>query len=142
MVRIERYNREHLDQIQQLAEREGWGDYASDPEALHRSFTAPGVIVLVALDGDEVVGYAQVLTDGCLRAYLALMLVHRDSRRQGIGRALLERARQESGTERMDLIASEDSANFYRQFPNRERRGFILHFGSVNPPTGGSFAGA
>ncbi len=70
------------------------------------------------------------------------MLVHRGIRRQGIGRALLERARQEAGTERMDLIASEDSADFYRRFPNRERRGFILHFGSTNPPAGESFAGA
>lgn len=42
----------------------------SDAERAVRALTAPGVVTVVAVAGEEVVGFAQVLTDGEIQAYL------------------------------------------------------------------------
>lgn len=82
MVSIERYRLAHLEGVLELCRAEGWPTLASDPDRAQRALTAPGVVTVVALDGgDEVVGFAQALTDGCTRAYLTTMAVAADRRR-------------------------------------------------------------
>jgi len=68
----------------------------------------PRAIVLVARDGDGVVGTAQIQPSWAPnqphRGDVAKLIVHRRARRQGIGRALMEALEQEARAEGFTLL--------------------------------------
>lgn len=66
----------------------------------------------VAVEGQEVVGFAQMLSDGEVQAHLAA-----------------DRARRRRGVGRVDLSSEEQADGFYRSFSYRERRGFRIYPG-------------
>lgn len=103
----------------------GWESFA-DPAIVTQSLLAPGVTAVVALAGDRVVGFAQVLSDGVVQAYLAQVAVGKKFRRQGIARQLVEAAFSACGARRLDLL-TDDAHAFYRSFPHREKPGFRLY---------------
>jgi len=106
-----------------------WDNFCHDPEFTRRSLTAPGVtaIVAAARETGEVVGFAQVFSDGVFQAHLGLLAVDEGWHRRGVGRGLLKEAFERMGAERMDLIASDESQAFYRSFKHREQVGFRIY---------------
>ena len=122
----------HLSGVARLLASLEWDNFRRDSESTRRSLTAPGVttIVAVALEtGEEVVGFAQVFSDGVFQAHLGLLAVDEGWHRRGVGRRLVEEAFARVGAERMDLIASDESLAFYRSFRHREQAGFRLYAG-------------
>ena len=119
----------HLSGVVGILARLGWDNFRHDPDSTRRSLTAPGVtaIVAVALEAGEVVGFAQVFSDGVFQAHLGLLAVEEGWRRGGVGRGLVEEAFARAGAERMDLIASDESLGFYRSFRHREQVGFRIY---------------
>ncbi|HKH11643.1 MAG TPA: GNAT family N-acetyltransferase [Rubrobacter sp.] len=107
----------------------GWDNFGHDPDLTRRSLTAPGVtaIVAAARDTGEVVGFAQVFSDGVFQAHLGLLAVDEGWRRGGVGRGLVGEAFARVGARRMDLIASDESLAFYRSFEHREQAGFRIY---------------
>lgn len=89
---ITQYEHGHLAGIVALCEAEGWPTFGADLDRAHAVLTAPGVTSVVALDGDHVIGFAYLLSDGHIAAYLSMMAVHADYRRRSIGRELIEYA--------------------------------------------------
>ena len=96
MFDVKPYDRTYLSGILALCIAEGWMSFAADADRADRVLTAPGVTTAVAVDGaggsGEVVGFAQMLSDGEIQAYLANLLVAEPRRGQGIARSLLEHA--------------------------------------------------
>jgi GNAT superfamily N-acetyltransferase len=124
-ARIADFSPTHLDAVIGMCERQGWSTLSEDPQRTLRSMLAPGVLTLVALDDrGRPVGFAHTLSDGHIQAYLARLLVAEGSRGRGIGRALLEASLRRSGALRLDLIAAEEVAPFYRSLPHYEWGGF------------------
>ena len=119
-------NRDDLDGIIRLCESEGWPSYTEDRELTWRALTAPGVYTVVAVETDEVVGFAHLQSDGVIQAHLSLLAVASHRRRQGIGRRLVEEAFARGGGKRVDLL-SEGSDAFYRSFSHRQLPGFRLY---------------
>ncbi len=74
-----------------------------------------------------VVGFAEMLSDGELQAYLASMVVDAERRGEGIGRRLVEEVLRLAGGERVDLLSEDAAVGFYRSFPHREAPGFRLY---------------
>lgn len=106
---------EHLRGVAGLLRLIGWDNFRHDPGLTRRSLTAPGVTAVVAVgEPDGVVGFAQVFDDGGWR-------------RGGIGRRLVEEAFARTGAVRMDLIASDESLDFYRALRHREQAGFRVY---------------
>ena len=121
--------RRHLSGVAEMCRSLEWDNFRYDPDLTRRSLTAPGVTALVAVapGGAEVVGFAQVFSDGFLQAHLSLLAVDEKWRRRGVAKRLVEEAFERTGAERMDLIASDESLNFYGALKHREQVGFRLY---------------
>jgi len=116
---------EHGARVASLCEAEGW-DYWSDIAVVERALLAPGVTTLVALDGGEVVGAAEVISDGAINWVLGALIVSPSRRGEGIGSALIEEAFARTGALRLDLLTEGDAPSFYRSLLGREMAGFRL----------------
>ena len=77
-------------EILALYEAVGWSAYTRDPDALFVALEETDLVVL-AWEGDLLVGLARVLSDDVHIAYVQDILVHPDHQRKGIGQDLMER---------------------------------------------------
>lgn len=126
MMIIRPIEKKDLQYVLDLTDSEGWPSYVKNPERAWRVLTAPGVISLVAVLNETIVGFVQMQSDGAIQAHLSNILVEKAHRRQGIGKKLVEEAFKISGAERIDLI-TQDAPEFYRSFAHYEWHGFRLH---------------
>jgi ribosomal protein S18 acetylase RimI-like enzyme len=108
-----------------LCAAEGWPSWTHERTA--RAFAAPGVIAVVAVEEGDVVGAAQLLTDGEVIGYLGVLVVAERARRRGIGRALVHELFSLSGHTRLDLLAEDDATTFYAALPHKTKPGFRLY---------------
>ncbi len=127
MPELVRFRHVHLGGVIDLCTAEGWPSFAADRARALRVLTASGVTTMVAIEEERVVGFAQMLSDGELQAYLANVAVERDRRGLGIGRALVMAALQIAGGERIDLLSEEEAVPFYEAFPHIRKPGFRLY---------------
>jgi ribosomal protein S18 acetylase RimI-like enzyme len=123
--RIVPFGRLHVDGVVRLCAAQGWSSWNHENTA--QSLSAPGVIAVVAEDAGEVLGVAELLTDGCVMAYLALLVVAERVRGRGIGRALIEDLFVRSGLERMDLLSEQASVMFYESMPHKAKPGYRIY---------------
>jgi predicted N-acetyltransferase YhbS len=84
-------------------------------------------VTVIASEAGAVVGFARLLTDGEIHAYLANVVVAHDQRRRGVGKRLVEEAFSHSRAERLDLFAGEGSDAFYQSFEHRTFPGYRLY---------------
>lgn len=104
------------------AEVEGFFDGWPEPpdNLMFRHILEGSQHVVLALDGDRLIGFCTALTDGVLCAFIPLLEVHREYRGKGIGtelvRAMLGHL---DGLYSIDVVCDEDVAGFY------ERLGFL-----------------
>jgi GNAT superfamily N-acetyltransferase len=120
-----------LDGVLDLCRAEGWPSLPGDPARACRLLTNPGVTTYVADDAGALAGFAYLLSDGELQAYLATMVVAADHRRRGLGRRLVEAAFAACGAERLDLLSSADP--FYESFVHARWSGFRIYPDRPNP---------
>jgi predicted N-acetyltransferase YhbS len=118
---------EHLDAVLALCVAEGWPSMPEDPARAERALTAPGVSTVVAVDAGEVVGFATMLSDGEIQAYLSLLVVAAVRRGQGIGARLVQDAFRDAGGTRVDVLAAEGSEAFYAAMTHRRLAGFRVY---------------
>lgn len=118
--------KEDLSGVLKICESEGWSSYTADPQTAWRSFTAPGVITVVAVEDGRVAGFAQMQSDGVIQAHLSLIAVAKSCRRGGIGRRLVEEAFVACGAKRVDLV-SDTAERFYESFRHRPLPGFRIY---------------
>ena len=126
-VEILPFGPEHLAGVLRLCRAEGWPSFPDDPHRAERILTAPGVTTVVAIEAEEVIGFAELLSDGELQAYLANLAVDHAHRRHGTARALVEEALRRAGGERVDLLSEEAATGFYEQLPHFRKQGFRLY---------------
>jgi len=120
------FKREDLNQIIRLCEAEGWQSYTADPERTRRALSGSGVITVVAIEDGKVLGFAQLLTDGAIRAYLANMVVDSSRRESGIGRRLVEEVFARCNAVYIDLLSTDGAGAFYETFPHQRFPGYRL----------------
>jgi len=127
-ISYEELERRHLVGVIEMCRNEGWDSYLSDSERTFRALSAPGVVTLVATASGAVCGFAQVLTDGEIRAYLTNVTVAVDLRRQGVGRRLIEEAFARAGVRYLDLLSDPGAEAMYTSFPGyRRMQGFRIY---------------
>ncbi len=126
-VRCVAFGHEHLESVVALCEAERWPSLPADRGRAERALQAPGVTTVVALDDGDVVGFATMLSDGEIQAYLSLLVVARGRRGEGIGRRLVEETFARAGGIRVDLLAEPGAEGFYEAMQHRTRAGYRLY---------------
>jgi len=126
------YEPHQLDAVLALCRAEGWTTFASNRDRAARAMGAPGVTALIAVEEAgayeaPVLGFSQAVGDGAITGYLCMLLVTKDERGHGIGKALIERTLRESGVLRLDLLSSDDAMSLYERFPHARMPGFRLY---------------
>ena len=81
---------------------------------------------MVAMEDNQVVGFAQMQSDGEVQAHLSLIAVEKGFRRRGIARELIAAALREAGGLRVDLV-TDSAEGFYSKLPHRRMSGFRLY---------------
>ena len=82
----------------------------------------------------EVIGIAQILSDGEVQAFLAIVLVARTYRRQGVARQLIDEALTRTRCLRLDVISCVDP--LYEQLGFARVSGFRLRPGEPRTRSG------
>jgi predicted N-acetyltransferase YhbS len=99
-----------------------------DPKRIRAMFENSDLIV-TAWDENKLVGVSRTITDWVWCSYLADLAVSPDYRRSGIGKKLIELAREKIGEQSMLLLLSVPTAMDY--YPKvgfvRENRAFTIH---------------
>jgi ribosomal protein S18 acetylase RimI-like enzyme len=114
------YRPDHLDAILALCRATtSFPSFSSDRERAGRALAAPGALALVAVRDGALIGFAHAITDGSFQAYLSMVLVDPDQRRQGVGRMLVAEVLTRSGAARLDLLSSEEAGSLYESFPHQ-----------------------
>jgi GNAT superfamily N-acetyltransferase len=99
----------------------------TDRERIARMLAGSNLII-VAYDGDTLVGVARSVTDFAYCCYLSDLAVDRAYQGRGIGKRLIAETRRAAGQETMCLlISAPDSVSFYEsiQMP-RQTRAFMF----------------
>jgi len=122
---IEPFAKAHVAGVVALCAAEGWPSWT--PERVVRALSAPGVVALVAVEEDRVVGVAELLTDGEVIGYLGLLVVSANARRRGVARTLIRELFDQSALTRLDLLSEDDSVEFYESFRHQVKPGFRLY---------------
>lgn len=103
----------------------GWPNPPS-PETHLRILKGSSYVVL-ALDGEQVVGFITAVTDGVLTAYIPLLEVLPAYKAQGIGTQLVQRMLERLRNLYMvDLTCDSNLQPFYERFGMRPYSGMIM----------------
>ena len=88
-MRVRDFRAPDLQAVQQLLQASGWAHRVGSAEALARLIAA-SQCTAVAVEAQQIIGFARAITDGISNGYLSMVVVAEPFRRQGVGQALIK----------------------------------------------------
>ena len=85
-----------IEQARLLLAANAWGPRVSD-STIFKRLVVQFQIALVAVEGQQVVGFLRAISDGIYNGYISMVGVAEDRRRRGIGTALVKKATGDDG---------------------------------------------
>lgn len=109
--------------IQSLSDLEGWPTPSERP-AEARSAWQHSYPAIVAVHDEKVIGFLRAITDGTVTTYIAELLVAKEWRGRGIGKALIDACHELVPATRLDLLSTDQADHFYEANGFRPFQGF------------------
>lgn len=106
--------------IVELYNSVGWSVYTKSPNSLEEAFRF-STYILVAMDGDDVIGLSRSISDNVSIHYLQDILVSPNYQKRGVGRKLLTKALEHFKEVRTHMILTDDEE---KQFKFYESLGY------------------
>lgn len=110
--------------IQELYKIEGWNTIIKRPEEGLRAWKNSNLSLVVVKEDDEIIGVMRGFTDTQITTYVIELLVDREHRGAGVGKALLEACHKLYPKTRIEVLATELSKDFYSKNGFRNIYGF------------------
>ncbi|MFD2925108.1 GNAT family N-acetyltransferase [Halobacillus naozhouensis] len=120
---IRTFQENDFDMIQSLLQQEEWSNLVKNSEETMQALLNSD-LALVAVDGQEVVGYLRGLTDGAVTLYICEVLIKEDYRKKGIAQQLMEEAHGCYPSTRIEMLATSSSKEYYTDRGYRAFYGF------------------
>lgn len=122
-VSVRGFKESDFSSIQNLYKEEGWMTFINRDKDSLESWKNSS-IAIVAVEGEQIVGLVRGFTDGNITTFIAEIIVDRDYRGKGIGKALLDICHQLYPKTRIELLADEEVYEFYTRNKFRKIMGF------------------
>lgn len=125
MVKLHRERPIPAEQVRVLYDHVGWWPERTLPQIQRVLDSAPAA---GTWDGDRLVGFARVVTDGVFRGYFEDVVVHESYRRRGIATALMQCLLDEvRDVHLVSLFCKERLVPVYRSMGFEETRQVVMH---------------
>ena len=108
-MEIRKIEKKDYAQIKQLYQEEEWLSFQREDFELAIEHS----ISLVAYENDRILGFLRALSDGYITIFIGEIIVRKDVRKQGIGKALIAAVHSMYPTTRIDLIS--EAVQFYQE---------------------------
>lgn len=106
---------------------EGWPNPPSPETHLEILQKSAFIVIALEIESNRVVGFINAISDGILAAYIPLLEVLPEFRKQGIGQELAKRMIDRLGNFYMvDLICDEKLKPFYERFEMQPVSGMVI----------------